>query len=101
MSLLFSVEAFQKEVVMYKHVTGVNGFTLDIDQMMRRKLIFKTFDLTTSLPSNYLFVRNSNRSVCLTRGDASEHSEVHKPHHGFHPAICNLNTIAKLVHIHN
>jgi len=41
---------FQREVQTIKYLAYKNGLPLDIDKMIRRKIISRTLDRTTSLP---------------------------------------------------
>ena len=100
MFLPLSVETFREEVVTIEHLTRIKRFTLDIDRMIREKLISETLNSIIFHHRNPL-LRKKFQWICLSYVERlfSELSKLLKSS-GFRPVLYNITMIAELVCSH-
>ena len=91
-----SREAFHKEVLIIKHLAVVNDISLDVDDMVRRRITRRVLDSTTSLPRN--LNRDSRKrwiGLPFLGKFSSQLGRVLRPF-GFRPVFYNPTTIKSL-----
>jgi hypothetical protein len=88
--------AFQKELMTVKHLAKVNDVQVDIDRMLRRKLIRKSLDLTTSLPRELNQDKRKRWIRLPFLGKLSSELRRTLQPFGFRPAFYNPITLRNL-----